>query len=773
MAIRPFDKGQSSGGGSGTGVTSVNGKSGPSVTITKSDLGLQYVQNVAPADLPVSTATQTAITAEHDAMVAQIALCLKNADKGAASGIAPLNASGKLSSSYLEDSITSGLKWQSTYNASTGLPTIAVPSVSTAGYFWKVDTAGTQTINGTTFTLQIGDWLVNNSTATQKIANTLVSATTTQQGTIVLAGDLQNTYDAPRVRSLNAVALPALPPTGAGKYLRSASVNALEYAAIPAADLPSATTAAAGVIQLGGDLSGTATAQTVAKVNGWTVGNTPTTINQVLAVTDVANKTLGYVAQSGGGGLAAEYMFAKRDSQTTGLTSNSNILFNSVNASAGTSVALNTSTGVFTLKAGRTYHLMGSVPFAAFSADGGYMAVQWYNITASAWIGEEGSTQPITRPVNEGKTCIFNAIVSPSTDITVAARFAATGGANLVTGIYNSNVSIQVLAGSSPVTGQTVDYAFGQSTTSQAYALNGVVTFDSSVGSVPFAGNTWTLQAGVTYELIASVRQLAAAGYDYMWYNVTTSSYVGSRGSGSNSGTEVIAAYTFTPSVTTQVRVQFTAGSGTAGARFVSIKQLGTSSVINVVGATASTPGVAGTVPAPAAGKQRAYLKGDGTWDDGAWTSYTPTITGSISNPTLATTKTLIARYRVVGKSLQIAFTYYAASSTGAAAGSGAYLFSLPAGFTIDTTAAPIAASTTSVAGDYSGFSASSLGNGIASTNSASTPCIVVGSSTTTVSLAGTFTSAGASVNTLIGSGSFTVANNNCCYKFTAEIPIV
>lgn len=38
--------------------------------------------------------------------------------------------------------------------------------------------------------------------------------------------------------------------------------------------------------------------------------------------------------------------------------------------------------------------------------------------------------------------------------------------------------------------------------------------------------------------------------------------------------------------------------------------------VKDMVGATASGAGVAGLVPAPAAGKQASFLCGDGTWKD-------------------------------------------------------------------------------------------------------------------------------------------------------------
>jgi hypothetical protein len=39
--------------------------------------------------------------------------------------------------------------------------------------------------------------------------------------------------------------------------------------------------------------------------------------------------------------------------------------------------------------------------------------------------------------------------------------------------------------------------------------------------------------------------------------------------------------------------------------------------VKDMVGATASGAGAAGLVPAPAAGKQMSFLRGDGTWVDG------------------------------------------------------------------------------------------------------------------------------------------------------------
>ena len=61
----------------------------------------------------------------------------------------------------------------------------------------------------------------------------------------------------------------------------------------------------------------------------------------------------------------------------------------------------------------------------------------------------------------------------------------------------------------------------------------------------------------------------------------------------------------------------------------------------------------------------------------GAWTNYTPTLTASTTNPTLGTGSSTVGRYSQVGKTV----TGYGAilfGSSGAAAGNGEYLVSLP-----------------------------------------------------------------------------------------------
>jgi len=67
-------------------------------------------------------------------------------------------------------SVAGGLSYQGTWNASTNTPTLA-SSTGTNGYYYVVNTAGSTNLNGIT-DWQIGDWLLFNGSAWQKIDQT-------------------------------------------------------------------------------------------------------------------------------------------------------------------------------------------------------------------------------------------------------------------------------------------------------------------------------------------------------------------------------------------------------------------------------------------------------------------------------------------------------------------------------------------------------------------------------------------------------------------------
>ena len=172
-------------------------------------------------------------------------------------------------------SITSGLEYQGTWNASTNVPTLA-SSVGTAGYYYIVATAGSTNLNGIT-DWQVGDWAVFNGTVWQKIDQTnLVTSVAGRTGAIVLTtadigglgtiatqassnvsitgGSITGITDLAIAdggtgQSTAAAAITALTGTQtSGYYLRSNGTNSV-LAAIVAADVPTLnqnTTGSAG-----------------------------------------------------------------------------------------------------------------------------------------------------------------------------------------------------------------------------------------------------------------------------------------------------------------------------------------------------------------------------------------------------------------------------------------------------------------------------------------------------------------------------------------------
>lgn len=90
--------------------------------------------------------------------------------KGQANGIAPLGVDNKISTDYLPSSVLGGVSYQGTWNATTNNPTL-VSSTGTKGYYYVVSAAGSTTLDGVS-DWKIGDWVVFNGVAWEKIDNT-------------------------------------------------------------------------------------------------------------------------------------------------------------------------------------------------------------------------------------------------------------------------------------------------------------------------------------------------------------------------------------------------------------------------------------------------------------------------------------------------------------------------------------------------------------------------------------------------------------------------
>lgn len=152
---------------------------------------------------------------------------------------------------------------------------------------------------------------------------------------------------------------------------------------------------------------------------------------------------------------------------------------------------------------------------------------------------------------------------------------------------------------------------------------------------------------------------------------------------------------------------------------------------------------------------------GNGNIVTSDWVEFPMTIGAVTTAPTKATTPDIDKAYwRRVGDSMEIAYTYYAASATGAFAGTGVYTFNILSGYTINTS--KISESTnTNVATGVCGSSGvySDAGNAVGHTKVHNDLSIVIRA----------YSTGGLQI---IGSVSFPITGAGINYSFSTVIPI-
>jgi len=130
-----------------------------------------------------------------------------------------------------------------------------------------------------------------------------------------------------------------------------------------------------------------------------------------------------------------EYVFAKLDTQqTTNISANDHVKWDTVLASRGSAISLDTTTafsaatgaasiGRFTLKAGLTYRLMAAVPYILGSGATGLLDVQWFDASLNAALpGTIASALVATTTTHDIGGGAPVAIFSPTQDTLVELR---------------------------------------------------------------------------------------------------------------------------------------------------------------------------------------------------------------------------------------------------------------------------------------------------------------------------------------------------------------
>ena len=102
-------------------------------------------------------------------LVTDLAAKIPAIEKANANGVATLDAGGKVPLTQIPDSVLGQLSYMGTWNASTNNPALANPPASTTqGDYYVVSVAGTQF----SISFEVGDWIISNGTAWEKVDNT-------------------------------------------------------------------------------------------------------------------------------------------------------------------------------------------------------------------------------------------------------------------------------------------------------------------------------------------------------------------------------------------------------------------------------------------------------------------------------------------------------------------------------------------------------------------------------------------------------------------------
>lgn len=166
----------------------------------------------APSALAASASVGTATTAaraDHvHALPTPAAIgAIATTAIGAANGVAGLGADGKVPTSQLPAVAIGGMNYQGTWNASTNTPTIPTATSSNKGFYYKVATAGATNVSGIT-DWQVGDWIVSNGSAWDKIDNTdSVSSVNGATGAVTITTITGNAGTATKLLTARTIAM--------------------------------------------------------------------------------------------------------------------------------------------------------------------------------------------------------------------------------------------------------------------------------------------------------------------------------------------------------------------------------------------------------------------------------------------------------------------------------------------------------------------------------------------------------------------------------------
>lgn len=207
-------------------------------------------------------------------------------------------------------------------------------------------------------------------------------------------------------------------------------------------------------------------------------------------------------------GVASIYTLARRDTtDQTAVGVNSDLIFNAVSDS---DVPLNTTTGVFTLKAGVEYELTGCPNLTTFNAATSYAYFRWVLASNNSALpsGQSGSIIPSTFSANAGSQPVATATYRPTVDTDVKLR-VWQGAGTCTLAAANSWVRVRTTAI------KYIDYTQSASRFQVRLNSTGTVVFDSGEVTPLTATVSKALTAATLYDV--RVMHKSAEGFWTKW----------------------------------------------------------------------------------------------------------------------------------------------------------------------------------------------------------------------------------------------------------------
>lgn len=302
-------------------------------------------------------------------------------------------------------------------------------------------------------------------------------------------------------------------------------------------------------------------------------------------------------------GVPASHAKYTRTTTQTGIVANSVVICDVAEATFGSDIAVNTTTGNITLQAGKTYRLRGQVGRALSSGSPAGLGYQWFNVTTNAWAGQPGTVMGTAVNGNDAlNMATAEWIVTPS--VTTVVQLRITGSANTTTispqtGIFAYTVGapfidIQAIGGQAPII-NSAQYGSVVSPVATNTLVGTTVGAATTVLTyvIPSAG-TWQIEAVVP----ANVNGGADAYYQWALFDATGTEVADTRTFGvyqNINATVGQSSNTFT--VTTSDSAIYTVRMWGTGTRLVNSTAFGL-----CTGKYNQIAGLAPTAPLPTAG---------------------------------------------------------------------------------------------------------------------------------------------------------------------------